>query len=488
MDPLKNSNELSEIGYAVSINNYLIAINGLPGVAINELVLSQRGTYGVVTALKPNYVEVLMLQEAHVKPNELFQRTFQALTVPLGDYLLGRVINPLGTPIDGKGRFPKASTYEKVNQPIPDIGARQFIKDQLETGITTVDMLIPIAYGQRELVMGDARSGKTSFIIDLIVNQKNKNIICVYSLIGRPISQIKQITEALTVNEALKYTVLIAASSSELASLIYFTPFSATTVAEYFQSQGKNVILILDDMGNHAKAYREIALLGHRIPGRESYPGDIFYTHARLMERAGKFTEAGGGGSITALPVIEVNLDDSTGFIPTNLMAMTDGHLMFNSKFHHQGLRPAIDTSLSVSRVGRQAQWPVEKLLSDSVRTIITESKKLETLSRFGSELSEETQRMLKQSKQIEAVLSQGPLIQISLVHQMIMLGLTFTKLFAGQEVNFVILNKDKIINFLKVNTNIEKLTAQVSTLAKLEDFLKIVEGLEPEIAKVCQS
>lgn len=477
------SDRPAEIGYSLTVQEYLISINGLPGVAINELITTDGGGRAVVTALKNNVVEALMLDDTKVRPQQAFTRTYQSLSIGIGNYLLGRTVNALGVSIDGRGRF-KSGPGLSIDQPIRSIKYREVIKRQLETGVTTIDMLVPLACGQKELIMGDARAGKTSFIIDLIVNQRGKNVICVYGIIGKSATAIRQLVDVLNTNKALEYTTVVAASSSDLASLIYLTPGVALTIAEYFQHQGKDVLVILDDLGQHAKFYREISLLGGRTPGRESYPGDIFFTHAKLMERAGAFNESAGGGSITLLPVIEINAQDYTGFIPTNLMAMTDGHLGFDSNLYHQGTRPAIDTSLSVSRVGRQTQSIAQKILSDKVRALLAQAGKVETLSRFGSEVSSQTQLMLKQQTLIKTILKQPPLIKIPIIVQMVLLALVFTPFLTERDEAFLTKKIPAIINYVKTLPTLPKFQQETFSLTTEEAIIKAVSTLIPGLEK----
>ena len=308
MQPVQQQNH-QEVGYAVSSRDFLVFLDGMPTVRINDLVVSEGGKRGWVSALHKNQVEVLMLDEGVINPGELFRRSESRLSISMGEYLLGRAINPIGVPIDGKRILNTGKDVRsELDRKAPNINMRKFIDEQFATGITLMHSLIPIGKGQRELVLGDAHAGKTAFTIDLILNQKDRNMVCIYASIGKPISQLKSMLEVLTNNNAMGYCVVIAASSSEAAPLIYLTPQTAFTVAEYFQKLGRDVLLILDDIGSHAKIYREISLLSGKTPGRESYPGDIFYQHSHLFERAGNFKAENGGGSITAFPVLEVNL------------------------------------------------------------------------------------------------------------------------------------------------------------------------------------
>lgn len=485
-DDSNPENSIYEVGYVISTRNYLLLLNGLPTVRINEIVVNEDGVRGLVTGLNANSVEVLLLDDARIEPNEQFFKTGQQLAVGVGDHLLSRVINPLGVPIDGKAKFPKPKDMLPVSKVASGLKSRQFIKEQFLTGLTTVDMLIPIAKGQRELIIGSARSGKSSFLIDVIVNQSSTETIVIFALIGKPLTEIRRIVDTLAVNKAIDRTCIIAASSSDPASLILVTPAVAFTIAEFFQTQGKDVLLVLDDLGLHAKYYREIALLSSKAPGRESYPGDIFSIHAALVERAGKFNPEYGGGSITALPVIETSFNDYASFIPTNLMAMTDGHLMFDYELYHKGLRPALNIPLSVSRVGRQTQNIVEKQLADHVKSTLAQAKRLESLSRFGSEVSEQTQQLLNQGKQIEVLLSQQGLTHIPHPVQTILLSLVFTPFLTSQNEIFVKENKQKMVDYLAKNINLEDFQQKTNTMKNEPELISLVTTLIPELEKAC--
>lgn len=482
----ENQTGAYEVGYVISTRNYLLVMNGLPSVRINEIVVNKEGVRGLVTGLQDNTVEVLLLDDTKIEPNEQFFKTGRQLSLDAGDHLISRVINPLGIPIDGKGRFTKPTKQMSIYKVATGIKSRQFIKDQFETGITTVDTLIPLAKGQRELILGSARSGKSGFLIDVIVNQKKKNITCVVVLIGKPLTEIRRIVDILTINKAIEYTAIVASSSSDPASMVYIAPYVGFTVAEYFQQQGKDVLLILDDLGLHAKYYREISLLSNRAPSRESYPGDIFSVHAALVERAGNFRDEYGGGSITALPVIETVFNDFASFIPTNLMAMTDGHLMFDFELYHRGYRPAINIPLSVSRVGRQTQTIIQKVLADSVKSILAQSKRLESLSRFGSEVSQQTQELLNQGQQIDTMLAQKALTLTPAGIQVLMLGLIFTPFFMKQNNKFVEDNKEKILDYFSKNIQIEQLNKQTATMKTMDELINLLQSHLPNLEKLC--
>lgn len=475
-----------EVGFVISSRNFLVSLDGLPSIRVNDMIGGDEGIRGWVTALYPDRVEALILDEGNIVPGQLFRRLDSRLAISVGDFLVGRAINPLGVPIDGKGPLPKNSaSIRELDQPASGIGSRQFIIKQFTTGVTLVDTLVPLGKGQRELVVGDGHSGKTAFLIDLIVNQAQTGTICIYASIGKTITSLRYLLDTLRSTKALAHTIIIAASSSDLAPLIFLAPETAFTVAEYFQKKGKDVLLILDDMGNHAKIYREISLLANKPPGRESYPGDIFYQQAHLMERAGNFKKEFGGGSITALPVIEINLNDFTTFIPTNLMAMTDGHLMFNSSLHNQGLRPAVDVSLSVSRVGRQTQNRVQNLLSDRIGQIMALAQSLETISRFSVELPFETQLTLRQRELIMELIKQEPLKSIPLEVQIILLGLVFTSFLADKSVDFIQKYKKTLIQAFLNHPKLLPITKSVTKLKNEQELIKTLESITPYLRQL---
>ena len=487
-----------EVGYVVSSRDFLVYLDGFPTIKVNDMVESETALRGWVNGTFEDKIEVLMLDEGVIKPKQQFKRLSSRLGVTVGDFLLGRAINPLGVPIDGKGLLPpptarlafggktKANLNLELDQEAPGIESRQFITNQFLTGITLIDTLIPLGQGQRELVLGDAHSGKTDFLVDIIINQKSTGIICILALIGKPAVTVRNLIDTLKLNKALDYTVVIATSSSELAPLIFLTPKTAFTIAEYFQKKGKNVLLILDDLGSHAKVYREISLLGNKPPGRESYPGDMFYQHAHLLERAGNFLPQYGGGSITALPVIELNLSDFTTLIPTNLMSMTDGHLLFKAGLHSQGQTPAIDISLSVSRVGRQTQDQTSNLLSTRVRQILSSAADLETISRFSSELPPETQLILRRKDLIMEILKQDPLTAVVKQIQVILLALPFTTFLQDKNRSFVEKYKKIIIEAFLKNPTLLPITKSVTKLKTDEELIKLLEGAGPLLSKLC--
>ncbi len=477
-----------EVGYVTSTRDFLISLDGFPSIRVNDMVESESGIRGWVNSISQDQIEVLMLDEGKILPKQLFKKVPFRLGIGVGDFLLGRAINPLGIPIDGKGMLSKEKITKilELEQSAPGLETREFISEQFLTGITLIDTLIPLGKGQRELVLGDAHSGKTGFLIDVLINQKNTGVVCVVALIGKPAVSVRNLIDILKSNNALSNSVIVATSSSEMAPLIFLTPKTAFSVAEYFQRQGKDVLLILDDLGIHAKIYREIALLGNKSPGRESYPGDIFYQHSHLLERAGKFLPTAGGGSITALPVIELNLNDFTTLIPTNVMSMTDGHLLFKSALRSQGQIPAIDISLSVSRVGRQTQDQMNNLLSTKIRQVLSEAADLETISRFSSELPPETQLILRRKDLILEILKQDPLSPISKPIQVILLALPFTAFFKDKTRAFMEKYKRKITEAFLSDPQLIKVSQSISSLKTADELINLLERTGPVLAKIC--
>lgn len=469
-----------EVGFVQRVNKFIAYLDGLPGAKISDLVENDKGAVGWVTALLPGEVEILLLNEKDVRPKDMFFQTGRHLTIPLGNFLLGRAINPLGSPIDeGRPLFTKdgeKDVYypETLDNLAPNLGQRHFIDRQLDTGITLIDTLMPLGKGQRELVIGDPRSGKAGFMLDVLANLKDTGMICVYGLIGKSLPAMRSIIQSIQNRGALPYTVIIAAVSVDPAPLIFLTPQTVFTVAEFFQKQGKDVLVILNDMGVHAKVYREISLIAERSPGRESYPGDIFYQHAHLMERGGNFTDDFGGGSVTVLPEIELDLNDFASYIPTNLMSMTDGHLLFKSALLNQGYSPAIDTTLSVTRVGRQTQNRVQELLSTLIRQTLARAAQLETLSQFSFELPTETQALFKQAAQIRELLKQPPGVFISKEVQTVMLAMPFTHHLTEKDVEFVEKNKLDLIEKIKTYP----VTKEVFSLANEQELIKRLEEI----------
>lgn len=477
-----------EVGYVKDIKGPIVYLDGLPTAKVGDLVSGENDVMGYVSGLTPLRVEVMILSAGKTIPGQAFHPTGKSLSVPVGDFLLGRAISPLGVAIDGKKPIPvNKDNLSPLEQPIPGVADRRFIREQFETGITLVDTLIPLGKGQRELIIGDARSGKTGFILDIIANQKKHNIICVYACIAKPSSDVFDLIKALEKSASLENTVFIASFSTDSSPLVFLTPQTALTIANYFQKQGKDVLVILDDMGAHAKVYREISLLSDRPPGREAYPGDIFYQHAHLMERAGNFASSVGGGSITALPVIELGLTGFTGFIPTNIMSMTDGHLLFSSGLYSQGRRPAVDLTLSVSRVGQQTQFLVQTELAYKIKSLLIDAERLITLTSFSTELPVETRNLLSQRSVILEILRQQSGTNISTNKQAVLLAMSLCKLMEGKDEKFIMALKDPILKALDENPKLAAFTQNVFNFSGADELITKLNELIPEITAVIQ-
>lgn len=484
---MQNEAKNQEVGFVSEVKEFIAQVDGLPSARINDLVESTTGAIGMVVSLHTKTVEVLLLNDVTTSVGDVFHRSSKQLAIPVSQNLLGRAITPLGTPIDGKGPIPTQGQPVPIDQEARGIHTRQFIKEQFLTGVTMVDMLIPLGKGQRELVIGDARSGKTTFLQTILMNQKYTNTICIYASIGKGAPDVRKLLDIIGEMDALSNTIVIAASSSDPAPLVYIAPKAAMTIAEYFQKQGRDVLVILDDLGIHAKIYREIALLGGKAPGRESYPGDVFYQHAHLLERAGNFNKEAGGGSITALPVIELNLTDFTSFIPTNLMSMTDGHLLFTSVIYNQGRRPAIDSSLSVSRVGRQTQKLLQNTLSSKIRVLLAQVSQFETISSFSTELPAETQRMLKQKEFINEILNQDVLTHLPLELQTVLMALVFSTFLAEKEKSYLARVKRKLIMALQSDPSLQTIVKEGTQLDSADKLIAFLSSHEQEFERVCQ-
>lgn len=464
-----------EAGFVAEAKEYLITLEGLPSIRINDVIVNERGNRAIVMGLRDDRVEALLLDRIDLRVGERFSFRDHGIKFPLGDDLYGRIFNPVGDTIDGKGSLSTSSeAFFRLEVVAPGMNARQGIKRQFETGIAVVDTLLPLSFGQRQLIVGPTGSGKTPFLEDIVINQRDTDVICIYALIGKPVSYIQDVIYHLFGKQGNQKTIIIAALSEETSPMIFVAPSVAFSVAEHFSSQGKDVLLILDDLGTHAKYLREIALLSGRIPGRESYPGDIFYQHAHLMERAGQFNKTVGNGSITLLPVLETNIEDLSNLIATNLMAATDGHLFFQPDLYAQGYHPSISTTQSVTRIGRKTQTALYKELSIKVMALLADYEKQLEYSRFGTQLSEETQRMLRQGAHVRAVLKQETFTPVSLEIQAILLGLVFTPMFVDKEPIFIEKNRQNIFKVVSEHDRFADLrkTARKGSLS-LSEFIK---------------
>ena len=399
--------ESSETGVVILVGDGISKVSGLDKCMAGELVEFPNGAYGMAQNLEEDSVSVVILgNDEGIKEGDTVKRTGKVVSVPVGKSLLGRVVNALGEPIDGKGPI-TAEAYRPIESPAPGIIDREPVNKPLQTGIKAIDSMIPIGRGQRELIIGDRQTGKTTIATDTILNQKGKDVICIYVAIGQKRSTVAQIVNNLTAEGAMDYTIVVSATASELAPMQYIAPYAGCTMGEHFMHQGKDVLVIYDDLSKHAVAYRAISLLIRRPPGREAYPGDVFYLHSRLLERAAHMSQEKGGGSLTALPIIETQAGDVSAYIPTNVISITDGQIFLESELFNSGVMPAVNPGISVSRVGGAAQIKAMKKVSGSLKLVYSQYRELQSFAQFGSDLDADTKARLALGERIVAVLKQ---------------------------------------------------------------------------------
>ena len=404
----KSRVEMTETGKVILVGDGIARVYGLSDCMANELLEFEDGSFGMAQNLEEETVSVAVLSNKNnIREGSLVKRTGKVLSVPVGEKLLGRVVNALGEPIDGKGPVQYSAT-RPIETEAPGIIERKSVSVPLQTGIKAIDSMIPIGRGQRELIIGDRQTGKTEIAIDTIINQKNSDVICIYVAIGQKSTSVAQLANELHKNGALGYTIIVSASASESAPLQYIAPYSGCAMAEYFREQGKDVLIIYDDLSKHAVAYRALSLLIRRPPGREAYPGDVFYLHSRLLERAACVAEEYGGGSITALPIIETQSGDVSAYIPTNVISITDGQIFLETELFHSGIMPAINPGISVSRVGGSAQLKGMKKVSGELKLLYSQYRELQSFAQFGSDLDADTKARLALGERIVEVLKQG--------------------------------------------------------------------------------
>ena len=403
----ENKIEVSETGVVILVGDGIAKASGLEKCMAGELVEFPDGSYGMAQNLEEDTVSIVILgSDQGIKEGDTVKRTGRVVSVPVGEKLIGRVVNALGEPIDGKGSI-EAEAYRAIEMPAPGIIERQHVSRPLQTGIKAIDSMIPIGRGQRELIIGDRQTGKTTIATDTILNQKGKNCICIYVAIGQKRSTVAQVVDSLTAGGAMDYTIVVSATASELAPMQYIAPYAGCTMGEYFMYQGKDVLVIYDDLSKHAVAYRAISLLIRRPPGREAYPGDVFYLHSRLLERAAQLSPELGGGSLTALPIIETQAGDVSAYIPTNVISITDGQIFLESELFNSGIMPAVNPGISVSRVGGDAQIKAMKKVAGSLKLLYSQYRELQSFAQFGSDLDADTKSRLALGERIVAVLKQ---------------------------------------------------------------------------------
>ena len=404
----ENRMEVSQTGVVILVGDGIARASGLDQCMAGELVEFPDGSYGMAQNLEEETVSIVILgSDQGIKEGDTVKRTGKVVSVPVGKNLIGRVVNALGEPIDGKGTI-EAEAFRPIESPAPGIIERKHVSVPLQTGIKAIDSMIPIGRGQRELIIGDRQTGKTTIATDTILNQKGKDVICIYVAIGQKRSTVAQVVENLTVGGAMDYTIVVSATASELAPMQYIAPYAGCTMGEYFMHQGKDVLVVYDDLSKHAVAYRAISLLIRRPPGREAYPGDVFYLHSRLLERAAQLSPELGGGSLTALPIIETQAGDVSAYIPTNVISITDGQIFLETELFHAGIMPAVNPGISVSRVGGNAQIKAMKKVAGTLKLLYSQYRELQSFAQFGSDLDPDTKARLDQGERIVGVLKQN--------------------------------------------------------------------------------
>ncbi|HOP85247.1 MAG TPA: F0F1 ATP synthase subunit alpha [Syntrophorhabdaceae bacterium] len=414
--------DLKETGVIISIGDGIARIYGLENAMAGELLEFPYGIIGMVLNLEEDNIGAVVFgEDFKIKEGEIVKRTNRIAQVPVGEALIGRVVDALGNPIDGKGPI-EAKEYRNIEQIAPGVVVRQPVKEPLQTGIKAIDAMIPIGRGQRELIIGDRGTGKTAIALDTIINQKGSNVFCIYVAIGQKRSSVARIVDTLTQYGAMEYTTVVAATASDAAPLQYIAPFAGCSMGEYFRDTGRHALVVYDDLSKHAVAYRQLSLLLRRPPGREAYPGDIFYLHSRLLERASKWDDAHGGGSLTALPIIETQAGDVSAYIPTNVISITDGQIYLEPELFYAGIRPAINVGISVSRVGGNAQIKAMKQVAGRLRLELAQYRELAAFAKFGSDLDKVTQALLARGSKLTEILKQDQYVPMPVEKQVVLL------------------------------------------------------------------
>ena len=448
----ENKVELTDTGSVLKVGDGIASVYGLENAMAGELLEFPGEVYGMALNLEEDMVGAVMLgDDRGIKEGDVVKRTGNVVSVPVGDALIGRVVNALGQPIDGKGPINTNKTRPDESE-ATGIMARKSVHQPLETGIKAIDAMIPIGKGQRELVIGDRQTGKTSICIDTILNQKGKDVICIYVAIGQKRSTVAQLVNTLEKGGAMDYTIVVSASASESAPLQFIAPYAGVAMGEEFMFEGKHVLIVYDDLTKHAVAYREMSLLLKRPPGREAYPGDVFYLHSRLLERAAKLSDELGGGSITALPIIETQAGDVSAYIPTNVISITDGQIYLTPELFYAGIRPAVDPGISVSRVGGSAQIKSMKKVAGPLKLLYSQYKELAAFSQFGSDLDEDTKKRLAQGERIVEVLKQGEHQPLKVENQVMIIHAVTNDLLSDIPVNNIARFETELFQFININ------------------------------------
>ena len=459
-----------EVGSVIWVGDGIATIYGIEHAMYGEIVIFENGVRGMVQDIKRDQIGCIILgKDTGIKEGTKVTRTKKKAGIPVGNAYLGRIVNALGAPIDGKGEIP-ADDYRPIEQEAPGIVDRQSVKQPLETGILAIDAMFPIGRGQRELIIGDRQTGKTSIAVDTILNQKGKDVICISVAIGQKASTVAKLVNTLTKNDAMDYSIILSSTASESASLQYIAPYAGTAMAEYFMHQGKDVLIVYDDLSKHAVAYRALSLLLERSPGREAYPGDVFYLHSRLLERSSKLSDELGGGSITALPIIETQAGDVSAYIPTNVISITDGQIFLESDLFFSGMRPAVNVGLSVSRVGGAAQTKAMKKAAGSIRIDLAQFREMEVFTQFASDLDNATKEQLQHGHVLMELLKQPLCRPLSMAEQVMTLCAANGRVMLDVPVNQVKDFQMKYLDYMKEQHS--DIVRQLETTKALDDEL----------------
>jgi F-type H+-transporting ATPase subunit alpha len=475
----KTDSQVEKIGKVMKIGDGVAILSGLDKVMSGELLEFADETYGVALNLEENEIGAMILGDyKKIKEGDVVKSTGRILEIPVGEAVVGRVVNALGKPMDGKGEI-KTSTFYPVEKIAPRVITRKSVDTPLQTGIKAIDSMIPIGKGQRELIIGDRQIGKTAIAIDTIINQKGKDVICIYVAIGQKESKIAKIVARLQEAGAMEHTIVVLAGSSDSAAMSYIAPYAGCSMGEYFMDKGKDALIIYDDLTKHAQAYRQISLILRRPPGREAYPGDVFYLHSRLLERAAKLDEKYGGGSLTALPIIETQASDVSAYIPTNVISITDGQIFLESDFFYQGIRPAINPGISVSRVGSAAQTKAMKKVAGKLRLELAQFRELAAFAQFASDLDQETKEKIERGKRLTEVLKQNQYSPLSVAEQVVIIFATINGFVDEIRVEEIKKFESELLQFFREQKSV--------LLEKIEKEKVISEESEKELREALE-
>ena len=468
--------QVEDLGSVLMVGDGIARVYGLEGALAGELLEFPKGTYGMVLNLEQDNIGVVILGPyEHIKEGDPVRRTRRVVQVPVGEALIGRVVNPLGQPLDGKGPI-KAEKYRPIESRAPGVVDRVSVREPLQTGLKSIDSLVPIGRGQRELIIGDRQTGKTAIAVDTILNQKDQDVICIYVAIGQKASTVAAVVDTLVKHGAMDYTIVVSATASEPSPLLYIAPYAGCAMGEEFMYAGKDVLVIYDDLSKHAAAYREMSLLLRRPPGREAYPGDVFYIHSRLLERAAKLSDELGGGSLTALPIIETQAGDISAYIPTNVISITDGQIFLESELFYAGIRPAISVGRSVSRVGGSAQVPMMRKVAGTLRLELSQYRELAAFAQFGSDLDRQTQALLARGERMYEVLKQEQYKPMPVEEQAVALYTAVNGYLDSIAVEDVVRFERELLEFLRKE--------RAELLGRLKQEKKFSPELEEELKK----